>query len=84
MSDQENKKKDRTMLIAGVNIVILIVYTTWIRATGDNDGALTLGVILILHIILCVIISLFIYSKGFLLSALLVLLVGISTCYFVY
>jgi len=84
MNDKENKKKDRTVLIAGINITILIGYTVWIRAIEGNNNALALGLLIIFHIILCIIISPFIYSKGFLLSALLVLLVGFSTCYLVY
>jgi len=84
MNDKENKKKDRTILIADINLAILIGYTIWIRVTAGNDRVLSLGVLLILQITLCVIISPFVYSKGFLLSALLVLLVGFSTCYFIY
>jgi len=84
MSDKENQKKDRTMFVVGTNLAILIGYAVWTRATGGNDGALSFGLLLIFHIVLCMIISPFIYSKGFLLSALVILLVGFSTCYFVY
>jgi hypothetical protein len=84
MSDKENKKDDKTMLVAGVNLGIMFFYTIVIRATGGTDGALLLAFIIGFHFIICLLTSPFIHTKGFLLGALAVLLIGFSTCFLAY
>lgn len=84
MSNTENQNKDKTMLIAGINIAIMLVYTLLIRIFGGQYGALGLALVIAVHFVICLLISPFIYSKGFLLSALGVLLIGFSTCYLAY
>ena len=84
MSDRENQKKDKTMSIAGINLGIMFFYTVVIRASLGMGGAMLLAVIIAFHIIICLLISPFIYAKGFLMSALAVLLIGFSTCYLAY
>ncbi len=85
MSNTDNKKKDGTMLIVAINIIIMIAYTLYIRLSDHGgDGAIVLGFLMLMHIALCLIISPFKFSKGFVLSALAVLLIGFSTCYLAY
>ena len=85
MSNTENQKKDRTMLIVAINVIIMIAYTLYIRMTDrGGDGIIVLALLLLVHITLCMIISPFKFSKGFVLSALAVLLIGFSTCYLAY
>lgn len=85
MSNTDDKKKDRTMLIVAINVIIMIAYTLYIRLSDHGgDGAIVLGFLMLMHITLCILISPFKFSKGFLLSALAVLLIGFSTCYLAY
>jgi hypothetical protein len=73
------------MLIVAINVIIMIAYTLYIRLTDrGGDGAIVLGFLMLMHITLCIIISSFKFSKGFILSALAVLLIGFSTCYLAY
>jgi hypothetical protein len=82
MSDIEKGKKDRTTLIVAINVIIMIVYTLITRIAGIGLGySFVLALLLGLHIVVCLVISPFIYSKAFLLSALALLLIGFSTCY---
>jgi hypothetical protein len=85
MNNTENQKKDGSMLIVAINVIIMIAYTLYIRMTDSSgNGIIALGFLLFMHITLCIIISPFKFSKGFLLSALAVLLIGFSTCYLAY
>jgi hypothetical protein len=81
MSNTENQKKDRTMLVVAINIIIMIAYTLYIRMTDrGGDGMIVLAFLLLMHITICMIISPFKFSKGLILSALAVLLIRFSTC----
>jgi len=85
MTEIKQPKKDKTMLIVGINVIIMIMYTLLMRFSAENtEDIIVLAFLLAVHIILCLIISPFIYSKGFLLSALTILLIGFSTCYAIF
>ena len=84
MSDEMNNKKDKTMMIVGVNLIIMISYTLIVRTTLGLDGAFLLALMLAFHFILCLLIAPFIHGKAFVLSSLAVLLIGFSTCYLAY
>jgi hypothetical protein len=84
MNHQQNQKKDRTMRIVGINVIVLIGYTLWARISAGNDGALMLAFLIAIHFFICLLIAPFVYSRGFVLSALAVLLIGFSTCYLAY
>jgi hypothetical protein len=72
--------------IAGINLAILIIYTLLIGADGYN--VLGLAAVIALHILALLVIALLCFfngfrgeAKSFLLSSLLVLLIGFSACF---
>lgn len=77
---------NKNMAVVAVNLGLLIGYTIYIRVTSpDGESVIGLAFIIAIHFILCLFLA-FIpkYSKGFLLSALAVVLVGFSTCCLAY
>jgi hypothetical protein len=85
MNDTPSQKKDKAMLIVAINVAVMIAYTLYIRITDSGgNGVIVLAFIMAIHVLLCLIISPFKFSKGFVLSALAVLLIGFSTCYLAY
>jgi hypothetical protein len=83
---EEKEPSNQNMLIIGANLIALIAYTIYFRAHGKNDEFAFIGVafFMALQIIICLIAAIFICRKEFLLSALLVLLIGFSTCWAVF
>lgn len=77
---------NKNMVVVAINLGLLIGYTIYIRVTSTNgESVIELAVIIAMHFILCLFLALIPkYSKGFLLSALAVVLVGFSTCWLAY
>ncbi len=68
--------------IVGYNMLALVIYTLFTRI-GDGAGYLFDALFLVIHVFVCVIVA--ITSKGmktwmWVLSAVMVLVIGISTC----
>lgn len=85
MNDTPSQKKDKAMLIVAINVAVMIAYTLYTRITDrGGNGVIVIAFIMAIHVLLCLIISPFKFSKGFVLSALAVLLIGFSTCYLAY
>jgi|GEM_PF-959885 len=91
ISDKEikqvvEKKPMNGMIIVGVNLAALAVYTIPIKwaianTSGDGIGGLIMNAfILFIHVIFCLCMALGLKSWIWLLSALLVLVIGFSTC----
>jgi len=83
-----NDKPKLNYWIIGINLLILFAYSTLIKLGGKSpDGGLAILIgtasFIAIQIVICLGASIFVYTKEFLLSALIVLLVGFSTCVFV-
>lgn len=83
-----DKEKDTTsnksMLIVGINLAILAAYTIFLRINKEELIVLGEALLIAAQIIICLITAIFVQRKAFLLSALLVLLIGFSTCFAVF
>lgn len=78
--DQEEKKekKPETMSIAGINLLVMLVYTIILAAIPDG---LILDIFLLpAHVFVCLLVAIVNRSWIWLLSALAVLIIGFSTC----
>jgi len=75
---QERSKLNAGMVIVGINLAILAVYTLISKST---DGGIGLdAVLIVLHVITCTIMALAKKSWIWFLSGVLVLVIGFSTC----
>jgi predicted neutral ceramidase superfamily lipid hydrolase len=86
----ENKATSKSMIIVAVNVVILFIYTILLRTSSNNsDYIIAIAFLIALHFIISILIGIVClifkplgaFAKGFLLSSLVVILVGFSTCY---
>jgi hypothetical protein len=74
-------KPDKTTLIVGINLGLLVGYTLSLRLVNPgNFNFISLFWIIILHFATCLVLAVVGNEKGFLLSALALLLIGFSTC----
>lgn len=78
--------------VIGANLLLLVIYTVWLKTSATNSDAIIYLAFLIaaqflFNIVLGIILLIFKrtadYGRACLLSALTVLLIGFSTCYFV-
>lgn len=90
MAEEES---NRNMIVVAINIAVLVAYTLLIRLTnGGGESILAVAFLIAFHFLLCAVIAIICaaivpakkYTKGFLLSALAVVLIGFSTCYLAY
>jgi len=83
---QPEKKNGNSFAIVGYNMLALVLYTLFTRIAGDA-GFILDAFLLVIHFVACVILS--IVAGGgmktgmWLLSAVLVLIIGISSCVFI-
>ena len=82
MSDNNSSRQINTIVI-GSNMILLIAYTLYLKFQTGEEFIVADAFFIFLQIILCVIFAAFNvkFRKAFLMSALLVLLIGFSTCY---
>jgi hypothetical protein len=82
----DKQKANKNMTIVAINMALLIAYTLLIRIYGGGgEGVIFLAFIIAMHFALCLLLAIIPnLGKGFLLSALAVLLIGFSTCYVAY
>jgi len=66
--------------IVGYNLLGLVCYTVLMKL-GASDSFILDAFILFFHVLVCIIMAISLRSWPWLLSALLVLIVGFSTCY---
>jgi hypothetical protein len=88
----ENENHDKTTPVVAVNMALLIIYSIVIRVVNIHKFDSTLLVVIIVyHFIFCTVLTILgliglkplsPYQKGFFLSALILLLIGCSTCFF--
>ena len=81
-SNQDNNKSKSNYHIVGYNMLVLAFYTFICKLTG-SDGYIFDAMLLVLHVLVCIILAIVVRgNKGWMwvLGAVLVLVVGISTC----
>jgi hypothetical protein len=79
----EEKTKNGKMVIVLINMIILVSYTLFVRLSAhDAYGIIPLAFIIFWHFAICGLTGLLWekFRPAFLLSALLVVLIGFSTC----
>ncbi|WP_413667191.1 hypothetical protein ACEN9X_22100 [Mucilaginibacter sp. Mucisp86] len=73
------------MIVVGVNLAILAAYTIYFRWVANEELIIIAeAFVIFLHVILCLILAIFALRKEFLFSALVVLLIGFSSCWVVF
>jgi predicted signal transduction protein with EAL and GGDEF domain len=77
-------KKDWTMRIVAINLVLMIIYTIAFRSMKDGYSILGVAFFIAIQVIICLLTAIFFKPRAFLLSALAVLLIGFSTCWIAY
>ncbi|MEO6632451.1 MAG: hypothetical protein ABIN13_12030 [Mucilaginibacter sp.] len=81
---EENTPNTKIIVVA-INLVILAGYTVYFRTSSQDSLNIIVEAFAIgFHVIGCLLIAIFIYRKEFLLSALVVLLIGFSSCWMVF
>lgn len=77
----KGKDKNLTgMKIVGINILILAVYTLLCKLDSNDGGFIFDAFLIAIHVFVCIIMAIVKRSWMWLLSALLVLGIGFSTC----
>lgn len=81
---QEDTSNTKIIIVA-INLAILIAYTIFFRTSSTDSLTIILEAIAIgIHVITCLLLAIVVYRKEFLLSALVVLLIGFSSCWMVF
>jgi hypothetical protein len=81
----EKKDSNSKMIVVGINLLILIAYTIYFRWLAYEELIiLAEAVFIFVHVVLCLILAIFVLRKEFLFSALVVLLIGFSSCWVVF
>lgn len=70
---------NKEMRVVGYNMLALVVYTLLSRIVGDV-GLFIEAILLVMHVFVCIIMALSKRSWFWLLSGLMVLIIGISSC----
>jgi hypothetical protein len=77
---EQPKGQNPGMKIVGYNILALIIYTLLCRLGGNEVGLIFDAFIIVVHVFVCIIAAIASRSWAWLLSGLLVLVIGFSTC----
>jgi len=72
------------ILIVGINLAVLAAYTIYFSINKEELIIIVEAFFIAIQIIICLVMAIAIYHKEFLLSALVVLLIGFSTCWAVF
>jgi hypothetical protein len=81
---QENSSNTKIIIVA-INLAILVAYTIYFKTSSKDSLTIILEAIAIgLHVITCLLLAIVVYRKEFLLSALVILLIGFSSCWAVF
>ena len=85
METQKKSPGSNKMMVVGINLARLAAYTIYFR-WGVNEEFIIIAeaFVIFLHILLCLILAIFAWRKEFLFSALVVLLIGFSSCWVVF
>ena len=80
----ENSTSKNKIIIVGINLMLLAAYTIYFKLNPEELIIIGEAFFIAAHVVMCLILAIFICRKEFLLSALLVLLIGFSTCWVVF
>jgi hypothetical protein len=82
---KNNSNPNTKMIIVGINLLVLIAYTIYLRVFNNEELIILVEAIFItFQVAFCLIMAIFVYRKELLLSALVVLLIGFSSCWVVF
>ncbi|MGF7074806.1 hypothetical protein ABIC84_002749 [Mucilaginibacter sp. 3215] len=85
METQKKSPGSNKMMVVGINLAILAAYTIYFRWVVNEEFIIIAeAFVIFLHILLCLILAIFALRKEFLFSALVVLLIGFSSCWVVF
>lgn len=77
---KQQNKSAAGMKIVGFNILVLVIYTALCSIDASGGGFIFDAFLILAHVVVCIIMALAKRSWIWLLSALLVLVIGFSTC----
>ena len=84
LNKKQQPKQDQKLIIIGINLVVLAAYTIYFGVNKEELIIIGEAFFIAIQIIICLIAAIFVYRKEFLLSALVILLIGFSTCWAVF
>lgn len=76
---QPNNRPSADMRIVGYNLLVFVGYTLVLRLAG-NAGFILDGILLVIHVFVCIILSIAYRNWFWLLGGVMVLIIGVSTC----
>ncbi|MBD1366398.1 hypothetical protein IDJ77_21475 [Mucilaginibacter sp. ZT4R22] len=71
-------------VVVAINIAVMVAYTVYFRFVEGQYNFIAIAMLIAMHVALCLVLAIFVFSKEFLLSAALVLVIGFSTCWLVF
>jgi len=77
--EQPNNRPPKDMTVVGYNLLVFVGYTLILRLAREA-GFILEGVILAIHVLVCVTMAISYRSWFWLLSGVMVLIIGVSTC----
>lgn len=77
---EQPKRQNTGMKIVGYNILALIIYTLLCRLGSTDGGGILDAFLIAIHVFVCIIMAIGSRSWVWLLSGILVLVIGFSTC----
>jgi hypothetical protein len=85
MDNSDRSWNSRKIFVVAINMAVMIAYTLYTRYVESGELNIILNAFFVgIHAVLCLILAIFVWRKEFLLSALLVLLIGFSTCWVIF
>jgi len=85
IAEMEKSKLTEKMVVVAINLAILVAYTVYFKTSSKDALNILVDAFAIgFHVIGCLILATFVYRKEFLLSALVILLIGFSSCWVVF
>ena len=83
--EMEKKRSPEKIIIVAINLAILVAYTIYFKTSSKDSLTIILEAIAIgIHVITCILLAIVVYRKELLLSALVILLIGFSSCWVVF
>ena len=83
--EMEKSGSPEKIIIVAINLAILVAYTIYFKTSSKDSltiipEAFAIG----FHVIACILLAIVVYRKELLLSALVILLIGFSSCWMVF
>ncbi|MEO6632452.1 MAG: hypothetical protein ABIN13_12035 [Mucilaginibacter sp.] len=81
--EQQNNRPPKDMTIVGYNLLVFVGYTLILKLTGDMSLIFE-GIFLVLHVLVCIVMAISSRSWFWFLGGVMVLIIGISTCSYLF